>query len=58
VGCDASKRRRRSQIMTFIYDVVIMGRRLQDVEEIFTHLVIQTNKMGSEINGKKRQHLW
>jgi hypothetical protein len=39
--------------MTFIYDVVITGRRLQDVEEVSTQLVKQTNKMGLEINGKK-----
>jgi hypothetical protein len=32
--------------------MVIMGRRLQDAEEIFTSLVEQTNKMGLEINGK------
>jgi len=37
-------------------DVVIMGRRLQDVE-VFMALVEQTNKMGIEINGKKRQNL-
>ena len=39
--------------MALIYDVVITGRRLQDVEEVFTRLVKQTNKMGLEINGKK-----
>ena len=37
-----------SQIMAYAHDVVIMGRRLQDVEEVFTSLVEQTNKMGSE----------
>jgi hypothetical protein len=34
-------------------DVVIMGRRLQDVKEVFTSLVEQTSKMGLEINEKK-----
>jgi hypothetical protein len=39
-------------------DVVFMGRRLQDVEEVFVAPVEQTNKMGIEINGgKKRQNL-
>jgi len=28
-----------SQIMTYADDVVIMGRRLQDVEEVFTSLI-------------------
>jgi len=36
--------------MAFIYDVVITGRRLQDVEEVFIQLVKQTSKMGLEIN--------
>ena len=35
-------------------DVVIMGRRLHDVEEVFTWLVEKTNKMGLEINEKKK----
>jgi hypothetical protein len=35
-------------------EVVIMGRRLQDVE-VFTSVVKQTNNMGLEI--KKRQNL-
>jgi hypothetical protein len=35
-----------SQIMAYADDVVIMGRRLKDVEEVFTSLVEQTNKMG------------
>ena len=34
--------------------MVIMGR-LQDVKEVFTSLVEQTNKMGSEITGEKDQ---
>ena len=33
--------------------MVVMGRRFQDVEEVFTSLVKQTNKMGSEITGEK-----
>ena len=37
------------QIMAYADDV-IMGRRLQYVEVVFTSLVKQTNKMGSEIN--------
>jgi len=28
-----------SQIMAYFDDVIIMGRRLQDVEEVFTSLV-------------------
>jgi hypothetical protein len=34
--------------MAYADDVVIMGRRLKDVEEVFTSLVEQTNKMGLE----------
>jgi hypothetical protein len=34
-------------------DVVIMGRMFQDVKEVFTSLVKQTNKIGLEINEKK-----
>jgi len=44
-----------SQIVAEADDVVIMGRRLQDVEEVFTSLVKQINKMGFEI--KKIQNL-
>jgi hypothetical protein len=37
---------------------VVIGRRLQDVEDVFMSLVEQTNKMGLEINkNKKRQNL-
>jgi len=36
--------------MAHIDNVVIMGRRLLDVKEVFTTLIKQTNKMGSEIN--------
>ena len=43
-----------SQIMAYADDVVIMGRRLQVVEEIFTLLVEQTNEMGLEINEKTK----
>ena len=39
--------------MAYADDVVIM-RRLQYVEEVFTSLVEQTNKMGLEIKKKKR----
>ena len=46
---------KRSQIMAYADDVVIMGRRLQDVEEVFTSLVEQTNKIGLEINAKKKK---
>ena len=42
-----------SQIMAYADDVVIMGRRLQDVEKVFISLVKQTNKMGLEINEEK-----
>jgi hypothetical protein len=30
--------------MAYVVDVVIMGRRIQDVKETFTSLVEQTNK--------------
>jgi sorting nexin-29 len=42
-----------SQIKAYANDVIIMGRKLQDVEEVFTSLVEQTNKMGIEMNEKK-----
>ena len=45
------------QIIAHADDVVIMGRRLYDVEEVFTTLVEKTGKMGREIN-KIRQNLW
>jgi len=41
------------QVMTYADDVVIMGRRLQGGEEVFTSLIERTNKMGLEINKKK-----
>jgi hypothetical protein len=42
---------KRSQIMANDY-VIVTGRRLQDVKEVFTSLVEQTNKMGLEIDKK------
>ena len=39
-----------SHIMAYGDDVVIMGSRLQDVVEVFTSLVEQTNKMVLEVN--------
>jgi hypothetical protein len=41
-------------MMAYADDVVIMGRRLLDVEEVLTSLVKQTSKMGLELNLKKR----
>ena len=43
------------QIMAYA-DVDLMGRRLQDAEEVFTSLEEQTNKTGLEINEKKNTH--
>jgi Reverse transcriptase (RNA-dependent DNA polymerase). len=45
-----------SQIMAYADDFVIMGRRFQDVKQVFTSLIKQANKMGLEIN-EKRQNL-
>ena len=42
-----------SHIMAYGDDVVIMGSRLQDIEEVFTSLVEQTNKMVLEVNGER-----
>jgi len=42
--------------MAYVVDMVIMGKRVQDVEEVFTSLVEQTHKMPLEIN-EKRQNL-
>jgi hypothetical protein len=39
--------------MAYADDVIVMGRKLQDVEEVFTSLVKQTSKMELEINEKK-----
>ena len=44
-----------SQIMAYVDDVIVMGRKLQDGEEVFTSLVKQTNKMELEINEKKKR---
>ena len=38
--------------MTYVDDIVIT-RKLQEVQEVFTSLVEQTNKMGLEINKEK-----
>jgi hypothetical protein len=46
-----------SQIMAHADDVVIMGRRFQDVKEVFTSLVKQTNKIGLEIHEKRKNLL-
>ena len=43
-----------SQIMAYADDVVVMRRRLWDVEDVFTSLIEQTNKMGLETNKKKK----
>jgi hypothetical protein len=43
--------------MAYAYVMVIMGRGLLDVGEVFTTLAEQPNKIGLEIN-EKRQHLW
>ena len=42
-----------SQIMAYADDVVIMGIRLQDAEEVFVSLVDKTDKMTLEIYDKK-----
>jgi len=38
-------------------DVVIIGRRLQDLNEVFISLVEQRNKMVLEMYEKKTQHM-
>jgi hypothetical protein len=43
--------------MAFADDTIIMGRRIQDVKEMFTAFTEQTSKLGLEINGKKRLNL-
>jgi hypothetical protein len=41
--------------VAYVDNVVILGRRLQDVKKkILTSLVQQTNKMGLEINKKDK----
>jgi hypothetical protein len=42
--------------MAYADDMVIMGRRLQDAEEVLISQVEKTNKIGLEIN-EKRQNL-
>ena len=39
-------------------EMVIIGRRLQDVEKVFISLVKQTNKMGLEINKNKKDKIY
>lgn len=41
-----------NQITAHADDAVIMGRRLQDGEEVFTSLIEKTNKVKLEINFK------
>jgi len=43
--------------MAYADDVVITGRRLQDIEEVFASLFEQTNKMGLEINEKSTKFM-
>jgi hypothetical protein len=40
--------------MAYTDDIVIMGRRVQDVKEMFTALIEQMRKLGLEINEKKK----
>jgi predicted nucleotidyltransferase len=46
-----------SQTMEYADDIVIMGRRIQDVKETFTALIEQTSKLGLEINLKKTKFM-
>ena len=43
--------------MAYADDVVIMGRVLQDVEEVLTSLVELTDKMRLKINDKKTKFM-
>ena len=43
--------------MAYADDVIVMGRKLHDVEEVFTSLIKQTNKMELEINKKKTKFM-
>jgi len=43
--------------MAYADVVIIVGRRLQDVEDVFMSLVEQTNKMGLEINEKRTKFI-
>jgi hypothetical protein len=42
------------QIVAYADDVFIMGRILQDTEEVFTSLVVKTGTMGTEIKNKTK----
>jgi hypothetical protein len=44
--------------MAYADDVVIIGRRLEDLKEVFISLVLQTNKMGLEMYEKKTQCMY
>jgi hypothetical protein len=44
--------------MAYVGDVIVMGRKLQDAEEVFTSLVKQTNKMELEIKEKKKDKIY
>jgi len=41
------------QIMAYVGDVVLKGKRLQDVEEVFIAMVVKTNKMELKIKKDK-----
>jgi predicted secreted acid phosphatase len=43
--------------MAYTDVVLIMGRRLEDFEDVFIALVEQSNKMGLEINLKKTKFI-
>jgi hypothetical protein len=43
--------------MAYADDVVIMGRRLQEAEEVITSQVEKTNNMGLDINSKRTKLL-
>jgi hypothetical protein len=43
--------------MAYADDVIIMGRRLQEAEEVLTSQVEKTNKTGLEINLKKTKFM-
>jgi hypothetical protein len=46
-----------SHIIAYTNDIVIMGRRIEDVKEMFTILIEQISKLGLEINGKKTKFM-
>jgi len=39
-------------------EMVIIGRRLQDIEKVFMSLVKQTSKMGLEINKNEKDEIY